>query len=207
MSLSPASCLNRESDRNQINRSDGEIHAMTTTYHIADIRNVALAGHGASGKTSLGRRPALHLRRDQPQGLGRRRDQHRSTSTRKRNAGISRSTATWATSPGTGKQVHLIDTPGLSRLHRQRPECAGGRRKRGRGRLGPVRRSRSTPGGCFRKRAGWAWAGSSWSPRWTPRTSITGQRPGGDPRDVRHPVRAVQRAGRAGLDRSRASST
>jgi elongation factor G len=26
---------------------------MTTTYHIPDIRNVALAGHGASGKTSL----------------------------------------------------------------------------------------------------------------------------------------------------------
>ena len=26
---------------------------MPTTYHIADIRNVALAGHGASGKTSL----------------------------------------------------------------------------------------------------------------------------------------------------------
>lgn len=26
---------------------------MSTTYHIADIRNVALAGHGASGKTSL----------------------------------------------------------------------------------------------------------------------------------------------------------
>jgi elongation factor G len=26
---------------------------MTTSYHIADIRNVALAGHGASGKTSL----------------------------------------------------------------------------------------------------------------------------------------------------------
>ena len=26
---------------------------MATTYHIADIRNVALAGHGASGKTSL----------------------------------------------------------------------------------------------------------------------------------------------------------
>ena len=26
---------------------------MTTTYHITDIRNVALAGHGASGKTSL----------------------------------------------------------------------------------------------------------------------------------------------------------
>lgn len=26
---------------------------MTTTYHIGDIRNIALAGHGASGKTSL----------------------------------------------------------------------------------------------------------------------------------------------------------
>src|SRR6516162_6331321 len=26
---------------------------MSTTYHIADILNVALAGHGASGKTSL----------------------------------------------------------------------------------------------------------------------------------------------------------
>src|SRR6478735_6340029 len=26
---------------------------MTTAYHVADIRNIALAGHGASGKTSL----------------------------------------------------------------------------------------------------------------------------------------------------------
>src|SRR3954451_11576641 len=26
---------------------------MTTTYHITDIRNIALAGHGASAKTSL----------------------------------------------------------------------------------------------------------------------------------------------------------
>ncbi|MDB5351592.1 MAG: translation elongation factor-like GTPase [Planctomycetota bacterium] len=26
---------------------------MTTTYHVGDIRNIALAGHGASGKTSL----------------------------------------------------------------------------------------------------------------------------------------------------------
>jgi elongation factor G len=31
----------------------GRKNAMTTTYHITDIRNVALAGHGASGKTSL----------------------------------------------------------------------------------------------------------------------------------------------------------
>src|SRR6201982_4101290 len=26
---------------------------MATTYHIADIRNIALVGHGAAGKTSL----------------------------------------------------------------------------------------------------------------------------------------------------------
>src|SRR3954462_14422217 len=26
---------------------------MTTAYHVGDIRNIALAGHGASGKTSL----------------------------------------------------------------------------------------------------------------------------------------------------------
>src|SRR3954469_25854176 len=27
--------------------------SMTTAYHVGDIRNIALAGHGASGKTSL----------------------------------------------------------------------------------------------------------------------------------------------------------
>jgi len=33
--------------------SHRRIDIMATTYHITDIRNVALAGHGASGKTSL----------------------------------------------------------------------------------------------------------------------------------------------------------
>ena len=37
----------------QPTNSKGRRDAMTTTYHIADIRNIALAGHGASGKTSL----------------------------------------------------------------------------------------------------------------------------------------------------------
>src|SRR3954468_6289008 len=38
--------------RNRFHLRSGDT-IMTTAYHIADIRNVALAGHGASGKTSL----------------------------------------------------------------------------------------------------------------------------------------------------------
>ncbi len=84
---------------------------MTTTYHIADIRNIALAGHGASGKTSLadallykagatGRRGSV----DDGTSLSDSEDEER-----RRHFTIDCHPlhCEWA-----GKQVHLIDTPG-----------------------------------------------------------------------------------------------
>jgi elongation factor G len=84
---------------------------MATTYHIADIRNVALAGHGASGKTSLA--DALLFTAGATSRKGSVDD---GTSTLDVDEEEKRRHFTidchlghlaWA-----GKQVHLIDTPG-----------------------------------------------------------------------------------------------
>ena len=104
---------NRDSDRKpQIHRSDtGRIDAMTTTYHIADIRNVALAGHGASGKTSLA--DALLFAAGATSRKGSVDD---GTSTLDVDEEEKRRHFTIDCHLGhlawTGKQVHLIDTPG-----------------------------------------------------------------------------------------------
>ena len=84
---------------------------MTTTYHIADIRNVALAGHGASGKTSLadallfaaGATPRKGSVDDGTSVLDVDEEEKRRHFTIDCHLGH----LAW-----TGKQVHLIDTPG-----------------------------------------------------------------------------------------------
>lgn len=84
---------------------------MTTTYHINDIRNVALAGHGASGKTSLA--DALLF---DAGAIDRRGSVDDGTSISDSEDEEKRRHITidchllhleWA-----GKQIHLIDTPG-----------------------------------------------------------------------------------------------
>jgi elongation factor G len=84
---------------------------MTTTYHIADIRNIALAGHGASGKTSLAD-ALLHAA-----GITERRgsvddgtslsDSEDEEKRRHFTIDCHPLHCEWA-----GKQVHLIDSPG-----------------------------------------------------------------------------------------------
>ena len=84
---------------------------MTTTYHIADIRNIALAGHGASGKTSLAD-AMLHA-----SGItGRLGSVDDGTSLSDSEDEEKRRHFTIDCHPlhceWSGKQVHLIDTPG-----------------------------------------------------------------------------------------------
>ena len=84
---------------------------MRTTYHINDISNVALAGHGASGKTSLA--DALLFAAGATNRKGSVDD---GTSTLDIDEEEKRRHFTIDCHLGhlawTGKQVHLIDTPG-----------------------------------------------------------------------------------------------
>ena len=85
---------------------------MTTTYHITDIRNIALAGHGASGKTSLADALLYAAGRHRSPRARSTTGPASPTSRTRRNAGTSRSTATSLHLEWAGKQIHLIDTPG-----------------------------------------------------------------------------------------------
>ena len=93
---------------------------MTTTYHVADIRNVALAGHGASGKTSLA--DALLFASG---AIARKGSVDDGTSTLDIDDEEKRRHFTIDCHLGhlawNGKQVHLIDSPGYPGLHRQSP--------------------------------------------------------------------------------------
>jgi elongation factor G len=84
---------------------------MSTTYHIADIRNVALAGHGASGKTSLADALLFAAGATDRRGSV---DEGTSNSDvdeeeRRRHFTIDCHLLHLETA---GKQIHLIDTPG-----------------------------------------------------------------------------------------------
>ena len=123
---------------------------MTTTYHIADIRNVALAGHGASGKTSLA--DALLFAAG---AIMRKGSVDDGTSTLDIDDEEKRRHFTIDCHLGhlawDGKQVHLIDSPGypdfignaLSAWPPWRTSSWPSRARRG---------SRSTPAGCSRRR-------------------------------------------------------
>ena len=109
---------------------------MTTTYHIADIRNIALAGHGASGKTSLADALLFTAGATDRARLGRRRDQHLRRRRRRETPPLHHRLP--PAPPRVAGQAGPPDRLArLSRLHRQRPERPGRRRERDRHRLGP----------------------------------------------------------------------
>jgi elongation factor G len=84
---------------------------MTTTYHIDEIRNIALAGHGASGKTSLADAllfvAGATTRRGSPDDGTSVSDVDDEEKRRRFTIDCHLLHLEW-----TGKQVHLIDSPG-----------------------------------------------------------------------------------------------
>jgi elongation factor G len=84
---------------------------MTTTYHIGDIRNIALAGHGASGKTSLADAllftAGATTRRGSPDDGTSLSDVDEEEKRRKITIDCHLLHADWA-----GKRLNLIDSPG-----------------------------------------------------------------------------------------------
>ena len=115
------------------------------TYPTAKIRNVALVGHGGSGKTTLVE--ALLARAGAIPRIGRVEDGTTVSDTepeeQKRKISISLALAPFE---WEGHKINLIDTPGLRRLHRrgrggpQRRRSRRVRRQRGRRRRGADRR-------------------------------------------------------------------
>ena len=84
---------------------------MTTSYHVADIRNIALAGHGASGKTSLADAllfaAGITARRGSPDDGTSASDSDDEEKRRHFTIDCHLMHLEWH-----GKQVHLIDSPG-----------------------------------------------------------------------------------------------
>ena len=102
---------------------------MTTAYHITDIRNIALAGHGASGKTSLA--DALLYASGVTGRLGSVDDGTSLSDV----GGRGETSALHDRLPPAPLRVGGQASPPdrharLSRLHRQRPERPGRRRER-----------------------------------------------------------------------------
>jgi len=170
-------------------------------YQVADVRNLVLAGHGASGKTSLADALLWFSKAVDRKGNVADHTSFSDTDDEEHKRGISIDSACLHLTH-EGKQVRLIDTPGYPDLRRSRPGRAQRRRDRCHLRLGRQRHRRQHAPHVLRGRQTRAGprARHHQARRRQHPLPRAGRRP---PVHLRHPLRPLQRPhqSRAGLQR------